>query len=414
MNSRLDQHGDELEQRLLQCGSNWPAERSIVDSVMERIDESENARVSIWHGGDLTMRQRLTIGGLSVATLAVALVVLTLPATSNNLFAQVAENIKNATSYSLTMTMEMPKLPGDVKIPGIKQQTYWKAPGSYRFEDQEQTQDGPQKQVRIVHLDKPGIVLLPEKKTYRTAPAMAGSQPMMWISKLGEYEGVAEKKLPAKEVSGRQANGFQIGMREIDPDAHEGTAEIWIDTETRLPLLIRWEIKAAGGANIRMDNFVWNQPLDDRLFDSTPPDGFNDETPAPPAIDKQLPAIKTAFKKYAELSGGHYPRGKMIYGDVVMSEMKEMAGFKPTTLLMTQELADLLLAAEGFSDVYVILRDNADAVYSGKTVGPNDADKILLRWQLEDGTYQVIFGDLKDKRLTPEELGELTERSESN
>ena len=46
-------------------------------------------------------------------------------------------------------------------------------------------------------------------------------------------------------------------------------------------------------------------------------------------------------------------------------------------------------------------------VYYGETVEPGDADKMLLRWKLDDGQYRVIFGDLSVKTITPEELAEL-------
>jgi hypothetical protein len=35
------------------------------------------------------------------------------------------------------------------------------------------------------------------------------------------------------------------------------------------------------------------------------------------------------------------------------------------------------------------------AAYYGKAVGPCDKDKVLLRWKLSDGSYEVIYGDLR-------------------
>jgi hypothetical protein len=45
--------------------------------------------------------------------------------------------------------------------------------------------------------------------------------------------------------------------------------------------------------------------------------------------------------------------------------------------------------------------------YFGATVGPNDKDKVLLRWQLDDGRYEVIFGDLRAETVTAKRLREL-------
>ena len=48
-----------------------------------------------------------------------------------------------------------------------------------------------------------------------------------------------------------------------------------------------------------------------------------------------------------------------------------------------------------------------DPAYYGATVGPGDADKVLLRWKLDDGQYRVILGNLGIKNVAPEELADL-------
>ena len=59
---------------------------------------------------------------------------------------------------------------------------------------------------------------------------------------------------------------------------------------------------------------------------------------------------------------------------------------------------------QGFAWINSILRENADAAYYGKEVGPDDKDKVLLRWKLDDGRYTVIFGDLRSEIVTPARL----------
>ena len=41
--------------------------------------------------------------------------------------------------------------------------------------------------------------------------------------------------------------------------------------------------------------------------------------------------------------------------------------------------------------------DGKDPVYNGPAVTAADADKVLLRWKLDDNQYRVIFGDLRSK-----------------
>ena len=50
---------------------------------------------------------------------------------------------------------------------------------------------------------------------------------------------------------------------------------------------------------------------------------------------------------------------------------------------------------------------NLDFAYYGKTVGPNDKDKVLLRWKLDDGKYAVIYGNLHYETVTAEKLHSL-------
>jgi len=54
-----------------------------------------------------------------------------------------------------------------------------------------------------------------------------------------------------------------------------------------------------------------------------------------------------------------------------------------------------------------LLQDKKEPVYYGESVGPDDADEVLLRWKVSEGRYRVIFGDLLVLDVTAEELAEL-------
>jgi hypothetical protein len=55
----------------------------------------------------------------------------------------------------------------------------------------------------------------------------------------------------------------------------------------------------------------------------------------------------------------------------------------------------------------VLQATSKEAVCHGKTVGPEDRDKVLFRWRLDDGGYRVIFGDLTARTVSAEKLKEL-------
>ena len=100
----------------------------------------------------------------------------------------------------------------------------------------------------------------------------------------------------------------------------------------------------------------------------------------------------------------------MVYGDVTRDEMLRMIGIagRPTgEQLKTEKYGSVMEAGVGLATLNGVLRDNPDAAYHGKTVGPKDAERILLRWKLDDGRYQVIFGDLRDEIVPTERLRSL-------
>jgi tetratricopeptide (TPR) repeat protein len=50
-------------------------------------------------------------------------------------------------------------------------------------------------------------------------------------------------------------------------------------------------------------------------------------------------------------------------------------------------------------------------VYYGETIGPDDADAVLMRWKISDGLYRVVFGDLLTSDVTAEDLAKLEKLS---
>jgi hypothetical protein len=50
---------------------------------------------------------------------------------------------------------------------------------------------------------------------------------------------------------------------------------------------------------------------------------------------------------------------------------------------------------------------NSAFAYHGNSVSQQDKDKVLLRWKLDDGRYEAIFGDLHYETMTAEKLHSL-------
>jgi hypothetical protein len=57
-----------------------------------------------------------------------------------------------------------------------------------------------------------------------------------------------------------------------------------------------------------------------------------------------------------------------------------------------------------------LARTGKDVVYYGDSVDPQDSNAVLIQWKLSDGEYKVIFGDLREKTVSAEELIRLQAR----
>ena len=58
----------------------------------------------------------------------------------------------------------------------------------------------------------------------------------------------------------------------------------------------------------------------------------------------------------------------------------------------------------------MLVQDKKEPVYYGETVGPEDADAVLMRWKISDNEYRIIFGDLSVGNATAEELAALEQQ----
>jgi hypothetical protein len=236
----------------------------------------------------------------------------------------------------------------------------------------------------------------------------------MMLDKLGKFSGEADRKLGNKEINGKKAWGFEIDGKKIDPDAYPGPVEIWLDTESNLPVSLRYEMKSSAMPApmvLRMEDFQWNINLAPELFQAQAPAGYVEQEKSEaefPRPERVLEGITFALKTYAELCGGHYPQVTRAFAEPVRDEMYKAAGIsypaRTVEELRNKVYQKVEKAREGFAVFNRVFRFNPDAAYYGKIVGPNDKDKVLLRWKRDNGSYQVIFGDLHSEIVTAEQL----------
>jgi hypothetical protein len=51
-----------------------------------------------------------------------------------------------------------------------------------------------------------------------------------------------------------------------------------------------------------------------------------------------------------------------------------------------------------------LVQRGEDVVYYGDSVDPEDSNAVLMQWKVSDGKYKVLFGDLRVREVSAEEL----------
>lgn len=366
--------------------------------------------------GELNMRQRIALLTVGLVP-ALAFLVIWIATSSSRAIAMedVAAGIRDAKSYRLTLVQEITFVPApgmEAETHTLKMEQLWRRPGSFRSEMARAVGEVRQKVTNITFRDKPGIEIDHTSKTWSRVPPQQGHRsPTTVLQKLSTFRGRADRELGTKKIGKAQAIGFELDAKRMDPDAYKGPVEIWIDPDSRLPLLIEMTLQTSGmDVQLRFENIRWNVELDPKLFDPTPPEGYADKTRKTPPVDEQIEQITSSLKTYAEFSDGKYPQVKMVYGDVTRDDLRKKMGFEGVPTIKqrsSKEYGRILEATRGFAQINIILRENADAAWYGQTVTAKDGDKLLFYWKLPSGEYQVIYGDLKSTKISAAQLREL-------
>jgi hypothetical protein len=391
-------------------------------------------RISHWIG-ELSMRQRMALGGIgAVAVLAILLLWLGSAATPVSAMEKMAESIRKAKSYKMTESLQI-LTRDDPQKPFIKdQQTdiviYWVASGSTREEstysrriieiNDEKTLAPPWKGpgpeiIQIYPENKPGIHIDNQTRTFCRRPGrqniMPGYvQPQDWSN----LSGAADRDLGIKEINGKKALGFEINIKKIELNYPEpGIAEIWINLESNLPVHARYNIGPDTLSEVWfIIDFQWNIDFDLKLFDPIPPEGYTDTTKIPPTLEEQVNEIVKSLNIYAEEKDGRYPSEDgwdfAQTANMSLNATKYDKLPKPPPVSIVKKREEKIKKAEiGWLVCSELQHYNSAFAYHGNSVSQQDKDKVLLRWKLDDGRYEAIFGDLHYETMTAEKLHSL-------
>ena len=255
-------------------------------------------------------------------------------------------------------------------------------------------------------------------------------------------------ELGRKEIDGIEVEGFET----TDPKFSSGLAldvkvTLWVDVETWLPVLWEMDIAMNEQMSVRgvLSDFQWDIPVVASDFEPVIPEDYTavmDEGYKMPNMTEE--AALEGLKLFADMSG-RYPKKIDLMSltreftalnagesraDALLKlkeEAKQMAQRQDLTkAAITKTLQarakariakrmEMMRPIQSLGMFYMILvQDEKEPVYYGETVGPDDADAVLMRWKISDGQYRVVFGNLLTSDVSAEKLAGLEEFSIDN
>jgi len=226
-------------------------------------------------------------------------------------------------------------------------------------------------------------------------------------------------------VDGITVEGFQttdltyeggfLGQSDFIGEYQKVDVKLWVDVKTFLPIRLEEDIATKKGIQTHeiSSDFRWNIVVNAADFEPNIPDDYTS-----PIGDVIVPSVNEenaikGLRLYDDLVG-KYPviLDMKTMDEAFEEEVVKLIGDKDSYEGLSDDAKTRMTSMKMLLDApllfYEELLDNKkDPMYCGDAVRPEDTDKVLMRWKLDDDHYRVIFGDLNVKTVTAEELADL-------
>jgi outer membrane lipoprotein-sorting protein len=364
------------------------------------------------------MKRYTSRAAIAAALLLTSVVVWNLNS-PKTLFAQVAKAMSLAKGFRCDLIEVSSGYAGteNTKLAG---HVFWTSSGEERLDFIE---NDKLESTLIFRSGTTGLRLEPASKHYRIVPKSSAREFSFGLfADLGNFKGRAEPAPGPKEIRGVRAEGFTVPWSTVvGDDTHaDARIKVWLDAAAKLPVRVDLVGLGPRGAPVfRLENFQWG-PLDVKTFDVSIPAGFTKTPTIDVKADQITEYVVYGLATFAKYNSGKYPAVKFVYGDEQGDALRKLMGMSRDAqgfVLPSKDLkwpnpkdGEFAHGTHGLSWINAIQRDFPEGVYNGKTVTPQDATKVLVRWRLDDGDYRIIFGDLKTATVSPSRLRELEAR----
>ena len=232
----------------------------------------------------------------------------------------------------------------------------------------------------------------------------------------------ADRELGRKTFDGRELIGFEIGGEKVGfgppltDHAEENRAELWVDAKSGVAARLVFHfvssvsgtrelpLKASFAMTTVYDRFEWDPSLAADWFEAVIPDGYARRVAGLPE-QVQMPdeaALLEALRVFNEVAG-RYPSSlnAMNAGQEVafvlgsIGAKRIMAERSGEAAADVPDLDSVGAKLQGLALYAFLEMQGREPEYFGDSVTVADADKVLLRWRLDDGRIRVIYGNLR-------------------
>jgi hypothetical protein len=387
---------------------------------------------SIWR---IIMKSRLArLAAAAVIVLAALLAVTFFNRTSGLVWAEVVQRLGESKTVSYKITADIKGMQGtpegytthmtqDVLV------SYEQ--GAVRIDSALHLPGGTRRsQTYVLFEDHAAITVLPDQKKYFKVTI---SEEQM--QKMGEENGDPVTLLKAllehnytelgrKTIDGVTAWGIQVSDPKLGTKMgsfisggmfDQTTVQLWVDQKHERPIRIYATGSSRDGrASMEMvyDNFRWDIPIEPARLKPQIPEDYELVAQAKWEAGKEGEEIIEVLRLFVEFAEGRYPASlkTVTVVNALAPSLKQKLSTKPG-----KEMIARLMKVDMVGMMYTTLeRDGKDPAYYGDRVSAATPQAVLFRWKIDDNRYRVVFGDLRTKDVSAEQLIQLEAASNKN